>query len=266
MDDRPIAFFDSGVGGLPYLALARDRLPSEDFRYLADRANFPYGTKGHDELLGLILRAVDRFVALVDPKLVVIACNTASVVALEALRNCHPDLPFIGTVPAIKPAAERSSARRIGILATRRTVGDPYSQMLVDKFARDCEVTKIAGSDIVEFVEHRYFGSGAEERMAVVAEAIEAFKEAGVDQVVLGCTHFLYLRPEIEAMLGPGVGLVDSREGVVSRLVSVLTERDAYRAPGSAGSGRFYLSGREPFGPDHEGFAAMFGLKLGGLV
>lgn len=263
--DSPIAFFDSGVGGLPYLRWAMDRLPAERFEYLADNAHFPYGTKGHDELLGMILDSAEAMIAAFRPKAFVVACNTASVTALEALRNCHPEIPFVGTVPAIKPAAERSRKKRIGFLATRRTVNDPYSQRLVDKFASGCEVVKVAGTDIVEFVERRNFSATEAEREAVIAEAAEAFGKAGVDEVVLACTHFLYLGPTIERMLGPGVGLVDSREGVGRQLERVLAAAGLLR-DGGAGGASLWLSGDPGPAHDYARFAGLFGIGYGGAL
>jgi glutamate racemase len=267
MDARPIVFFDSGVGGLPYLDWTRRRLPAERFCFLADSANFPYGTKAHDELRDLILGAVDALIPALDPKLVVVACNSASVTALDALRAAHPDIPFVGTVPAVKPAAERSRAKRIGVLATRRTVNDPYTKDLVDRFASGCQVVSLAGTDIVEFVEHRYFGATEAEKEAVVAEAIREFRDKGVDEVVLACTHFLYLADTITRLLGPSVELVDSREGVCKR-VGILLDRGDIRAPAGPVPARpmLYLSGEPPNPNDYDRFAGLWDMEFAGRL
>ena len=129
LDHRPVVVFDSGVGGLPYLQRLREFLPDETFSYVADTANFPYGEKSTAELNDIVHRQMERLIHRIVPKLVVVACNTASVVALSELRAAF-GLPFVGVVPAVKPAAETTENKRIGLIATRKTVEDPYTDML----------------------------------------------------------------------------------------------------------------------------------------
>lgn len=276
MNGKPVAFLDSGVGGLPYLAWARERLPAERFVYLADRANFPYGTKSADAVLGAVTAAVESLQRTEDPKAVVIACNTATVVALEALRRRFPAVPFIGVVPAVKRASEHSAHRRIGVLATRRTVEDPYLANLIETWASDCLVVKVAGGDIVEFVERRYLHAPKHERFEVFRDAVEAFGSSGVDSVVLGCTHFLFLHDEIRERLPAGVEIIDSREGVGRQLIRVLSERgllagaDRSAAEQEAVTGRlparFYVTGTLPVEERYREFASMFGLEFCGVL
>ena len=142
---KPIAFLDSGVGGLPYLEMAREHLPKENFIYLADRKNFPYGTKSAEEVFAAVAVLTDRILAAEKPKVFVLACNTMSVVALTRLRKLYPRLPFVGVVPAVKPAAERTKVKRIGVLATNRTLQDAYLDDLIRRFASSCEVVRVAG-------------------------------------------------------------------------------------------------------------------------
>lgn len=263
-DDAPIAFIDSGIGGLPYLQWASDHIDRETFVYFADRANFPYGTKSPGEVFSAVSQAVKKLISEVNPKMIVIACNTASVVALAGLRAAFPDIPFVGTVPAIKPAAGLSRTKRIGVLATDRTVRDTYLDNLIERFAADCEVVRIGGPGIVDFVENRLFTSSSAERAAVIADAARHFRERGVDQVVLGCTHFLYVSEELRDQLGSGVELVDSREGVGHRMMELLDGRVG-RGSGK-GKSRMYLSGpREPE-PRYKAFAERFGLELAGTL
>jgi len=264
--DAPIAFLDSGVGGLPYLERARDFLPNENFFYVADRANFPYGLKSSDQVRSAVLSLVDRILAKERPKAFVLACNTMSVVALEKLRKLHPGLPFVGVVPAIKPAAERTAKKRIGVFATNRTLQDAYVDDLIRKFASSCEIVRVAGPGIVDFVETKLFFSTADDRKEVIIDAARTFKARGVDKVVLGCTHFLYVRDELHAELGDGVEIIDSREGVVKQLLRVLDSRRLRSARKVPGAGRFYLTGPEAPEKQYYGFADRFRLELAGTM
>ena len=141
MADDPIVFIDSGVGGLPYLEKARIYMPGENLVYVADNKNFPYGEKSAGQLKSIILMLIRKIVDKISPKLIVIACNTASVVALSLLRE-EFGIPFVGVVPAIKPAGEYSENGKIGLLATRKTVEDPYTDTLINEFASSCRVEK----------------------------------------------------------------------------------------------------------------------------
>lgn len=262
MDDRAIAFFDSGVGGLPYLALARRLLPRERFLYLADNANFPYGVKSPEELRRLVVEAVGRLIEVVDPKLIVIACNTASVIALEALRERYP-VPFVGVVPAVKPAAERSKARKIALLATMRTVGDDYSDRLIRRFASDCAVVRIAGQELVAFIENEFIDATRERVRAATEAAVAPLLAERVDSLILGCTHFTFVDRELKDQLGSGVEIVDSREGVGRRVVHLLEQRKA--AAGGRTAGDAALMHTAPDDGHYERFAERFGIGYRGV-
>ncbi|WP_455381442.1 glutamate racemase [Salinispira pacifica] len=240
MTDRPVAVYDSGVGGLPYYAHAREKLPAEDFVYLADTANFPFGEKSVAELRRIVVESVGRLIAATDPKVVVVACNTASVVALEALRNSYP-LPFVGVVPAIKPAAAASKTRSIALLATARTVGDHYTDKLIGDFAAGCSIARVADGTLVRFVENRILTASVDERRAAAAAAVAPLLHARVDTVVLGCTHFVYLADEIAGALGDGVSVLDSRDGVVRQLARITGRRES--PAGTRSMDRFYVTG-----------------------
>ena len=262
-DEAPIAFVDSGVGGLPYLDWVRERLPGETFVYWADRANFPYGPKTPEEVAEAVSSGVAALVREVGPKLVVVACNTASVVALARLRREFPDLPFVGTVPAVKPAALASRSKKIGVWATERTIRDSYLDDLVRKHAAGCEVVRVAGPGIVDLVENRLFESTPEERGRVVAGAAEIFRGRGVDQVVLGCTHFIYEAEDLRRRLGAGVGIMDSREGVGGRVLALSGTVGLSRRKGRD---RMYLSGSRDPEPRYRDFAARFRLEMAGVL
>lgn len=285
---------DSGVGGLPYLEKARVLLPAESFVYLADSAGFPYGTKSGEEIVAIVLDRVGRLVARFAPKAVVIACNTASQAALAQARKAFPGLIVVGTVPAVKPAAERSRSGVIGVMATAKAVGDPYLDALVARHAQGRTVLREAAQELVSFVERRLPGSTAEERRAAVLPHVERLVAAGADEIVLACTHFLHVADDIAACAaslapGRGVEVVDSRDGVARRLKVLLSESGLAAAPsgsapvkGSApsmgaakGAGReaakeagppagrdlFLLSSEPPFDGVYDSFARLYGLR-----
>ena len=217
----PVAFLDSGIGGIPYLLAARRFLPSRRFVYLADTKYFPYGEKSADVIRKAASEAVERLLAVTPVGAVVVACNTASVVALEDLRRRF-DIPIVGVVPAVKPAAETSASGRIGVLATPRTAQGEYLRALIQRFAADAEVVVHPAPDLVDFVEHRLPDATQEERHQVLLSAVKSFLAANVDRIVLGCTHFIHLRGEIESLVGPDIQVVDSVDGVTRQLVRVL--------------------------------------------
>ena len=223
MDTRPVGFIDSGIGGLHYLYSTKKLLPHERMVYVADTAHFPYGKKSHDEIRRIVSETVGKLIAAEDPKVIVVACNTASVAALDFLRERY-SVPFIGVVPAVKPAAEKSKGRKIGVLATSRTVEDNYTAALIDTFASDCIVTRNQGSGLVDFVENCFLTADEQDIKKQVTAAVNAFDHGGIDTLVLGCTHFTFLEPYFREILGPEIIVIDSRDGVSNRVVSVLRE------------------------------------------
>lgn len=248
--------------------------------YLADTLHFPYGEKTSDQVRSAVVSAIGALIAQVNPKLIVVACNTASVIALAALRRTY-DLPFVGVVPAVKPAARISRLRRIGILATSRTVQDTYTERLIHDFASDCSITRVAASELVDFVERRHIGSSDSERREVVARAVAPLKKAGVDSVVLGCTHFVYLSDVVAAELGTDVQVLDSRDGVCRQVVRLLDQGGLHASETEKRqSDTFFVTGfpERPDGGGHdrytepmsvseyEKFANTFGLEYSGAL
>lgn len=267
MDNRPVLFLDSGIGGLPYYRYFHSRNPLEPVVYTADRENFPYGTRGREELTALLLSLAGQMIDRFRPKLAVLACNTASVSALAALRAAFPALPFVGTVPALKPAVLESRKRRIGILGTSRTIEDPYIAELAAQYGADCTIQRIAAGELVEFVEHRCAAAGDGEKRRAVEPYIEQFRADGADGVVLGCTHFIFLLDEFRAAAAPDLRVYDSVGGVSLRAEQLLNE-GGLRAgegggTGSAAGNILFLTGREPPG-EWRNRAADFGLTLRG--
>jgi glutamate racemase len=153
----------------------------------------------------------------------VVACNTASVVALSALREAF-DLPFVGVVPAVKPAAALSKAKRIGLLATNGTVSDSYTEGLINDFASSCAVTRIGDGSIVEFIEGRYFDADESARREALAGAIDRIRGAEIDTLVIGCTHFVYIVDDLRKALLNRVKIVDSRDGVGRQILRVVDQ------------------------------------------
>ena len=261
---KPIGVFDSGVGGLPYLARIRELLPDENYVYMADRANFPYGEKDDDLLRELVVEAVGRLIDRCDPKLMVIACNTASVVALDELRRRY-QVPFVGVVPAIKPAAEISRRRAIGVLATRRTVEDPYTDSLIREYAESCSVARYAGVDIVEFVEKHYPKVDLQRQEEVLQPAVDYFRARGVDTLVVACTHFIYVEEALSGMLGAATQVIDSRDGV-ARQVRRILEKHGRKGKFTDQSRRedLFFTSRDEEQSRYRNFAEMYRLKWGG--
>jgi glutamate racemase len=263
MDNRPVLFLDSGIGGLPYCRHFHQRNPREPLVYCADREHFPYGNRERQDLIallsGLLGRLRDRF----NPKLGVLACNTASVSALASLRESFPDMPLVGTVPALKPAALASKRRHIGVLGTDRTIRDPYIAELAARFGPDCAVTALAAPGLVDFVEHRYALASEGERRQAVLPYIDEFCRAGADALVLGCTHFLFLRADFKAAAKGELSIHDSIEGV-SRRAEALLDQGGLRADGAANSPEALLlvTGPTPLESVWEERAQAFGLTL----
>lgn len=215
------AFLDSGTGGIPYMQYLKDSCPDARCAYLADTRNFPYGEKSSEQIVSAVSEAVELVVGLWHPKAVVLACNTMSVTALYELRRKFPSTPFIGTVPAIKLAAERTHNGRIGLLATKRTVENPYTDNLVCEFAKGCTVFRRGDSRLIDFIEHDLYSSTPAQRREAVFPAVEYFSACNVDTIVLGCTHFIHVADDIQTMVGGGVQVLDSRSGVVRQALKV---------------------------------------------
>ena len=239
--NAPILFFDSGVGGLSVLGPTLKLLPNAPIVYCADSAGFPYGKKSDAELSSRVPALLGRLVERFHPRLAVIACNTASTIALDHARSAL-EIPIVGTVPAIKPAAERSKSRVIGVLGTEATVRQPYVDDLASRFASDCTIIRHGSPDLVELAEAKLAGEVVEVH-AVRAAAQPMFDApAGtqIDTVVLACTHFPLLEEELRAAF-PEVDFVHGGEGIARRIAH-LTREQAW--PGQPAPGLILFTGR----------------------
>ncbi len=255
-----IAFYDSGVGGLPYFKRAKELIPGASFSYLADSANFPLGDKPRDVVASLVKESVRRLMEASSPDLVVVACNTASVMALDELRSSWPGFPFVGTVPAVKPAVAATRSGKVAVIATARTAESPYMADLIARFAEDKEVFPVAAPTWAEFVETRWLSSGPEERKAAVEPVIAPLRERGVDVYVLACTHFLYLAEDVAAAAGKGSLVIDSSDGVAKRVADLM---GSVERRGGGGESGLWSSAPAPRVAD---FAAHFGLEYRGVI
>ncbi|HEY7414450.1 MAG TPA: glutamate racemase, partial [Ktedonobacteraceae bacterium] len=182
----PIGVYDSGVGGLTILSALRQELPQEDYIYLGDTAHIPYGNRSETEVAELALRSC-RFLLNQGVKLIVVACNTASQTALNALRARY-DMPFVGVVPAVKPAARITRCGRIGVIATNQAARAAYLHQLIDNFAEGIEVEAIGCPELVTLAEEGQFDGPLVEE--ALHRALRPLLDKGVDVIVLGCTHF----------------------------------------------------------------------------
>ena len=230
----PILFFDSGVGGLSVLEPTRQLLPTAPIVYCADTAGFPYGMKTDAELASRIPALLGRLVERFHPRLAVIACNTASTIALDHVRSAL-DLPVVGTVPAIKPAAEMSKSRVIGVLGTEATIRQPYVDDLAAKFAADCTIIRHGSPELVELAEAKLRGENVTID-TVRAAADPIFRAPGgdrIDTIVLACTHFPLLADELRSAF-PDVAYVDGGPGIARR-IAYLTEGRPWPAQATDG-------------------------------
>ena len=261
--NAPIVFLDSGIGGLPYFEWMLREVPQETYIYVADRKNFPYGERETGELIALVIAVVEQIINELKPKLVVIACNTASVVALAKLRDRFK-IPFVGVVPALKTAAERSHYRRIGLLATSRTVADAYTDRLISDYASDCRVTRVGNPDIVDFIERYFLHSSIDERQDLLDDTVKQFTEASIDFLVIGCTHFIFIEDDLRKALGQAVYIIDSREGVGKQVIRLLEKHDLRSR--NHGSRSLYVTSAEKEPDRYRDFSQMYGLTFNGLL
>jgi glutamate racemase len=227
MSDAPILFFDSGVGGLSIVAPARALLPTARFVYAADSAGFPYGTKSEAEIAARVPALLGRMAERYRPRLIVIACNTASTIALPAVRAAL-DLPIVGTVPAIKPAAEISVTRTIGVLGTDATVRQAYVDDLAARFAADCMVLRHGSAELVELAEAKLRGSATDPARyrAVLAGLFDQPGGEAIDVIVNACTHFPLVADELAAASPRAVRFVDGGAGIARRIEALTAGQD----------------------------------------
>jgi glutamate racemase len=233
----PVGIFDSGVGGLSVAREIRRALPAEHLLYVADTAYVPYGDRGEEEVRARTL-AIGAWIQAQGAKVLVVACNTASGAALEALRE-QLSIPVIGLEPALKPAIRETKVGRVGVMATRGTIGSARFQRLVDNYADGVQVVRDPCPGLADLVEDGMLGGP--ELDARLQDYVAPLREAEVDTVVLGCTHYVFVREAIQRAL-PGVKLLDSSPAIARRTRQIL-EGASSLAPAGPGSVRIFTTG-----------------------
>ena len=221
MRKQPIGVFDSGIGGTSILREIVKLLPNEDFIYLADSANAPYGHKSSETIIALCKKNVDLLLEK-DCKLIVVACNTATTNAIAILREAY-DIPFIGIEPALKPAALNTKTNTIGILATKGTLSSKLFSEKVDLYTSDIKIIEVVGKGLVECLEAGDFES--EHLVSLIRSYITPMLKEQIDYLVLGCSHYPYLIPIISTIVSSTVQIIDSGEAVARQTKHILTTR-----------------------------------------
>jgi glutamate racemase len=214
--------FDSGVGGLSVVAEIRREQPDADITYVADDAGFPYGDWEDAALTDRVVGLVAELIAAHRPDAVVIACHTASTLVLPPLR-ARFDLPFVGTVPAVKPAAEKTKSGVVSVLGTYGTIRRDYTRGLIDQFARDCHVRLVGSGNLATYAERHMRGEAVDDA-AILAEIAPAFIEDSgrrTDMIVLACTHYPFLLPHFERLAPWPVAWIDPAPAIARRVVAV---------------------------------------------
>nr|WP_126600876.1 glutamate racemase [Actinobacillus delphinicola] len=218
-----ILFFDSGIGGLSIYQEAKQLLPHSEFLYCLDNGAFPYSEKSEEMIIGRTKAICQKINALYPLDLIVIACNTASTIVLPTLREAF-SFPIVGTVPAIKPAAQLSKTKHIALIATKGTVKRPYVIQLIHNFATDCQVEKFGSTLLVEMAENKL--QGIPVNREELDEHIHELKDmADLDIVVLGCTHFPFIEEELRASLPQVKEFINSGKAIANRIQTLLDEK-----------------------------------------
>jgi glutamate racemase len=237
-DPRPIGVFDSGVGGLSVLRHLHTRLPHEHLLYVADSAYIPYGDKPAGVVRERAFHISERLIAL-GAKLLVVACNTATAAAIHEMRS-HFTLPIVGMEPGVKPAVNHSRARRVGILATAGTLRSSKFATLLERYAAGAEVIVQPCPGLVEQIERGALESS--DTRALLERFLTPLQTQGVDTIVLGCTHYPFVLPLIERIVGPHIQVIDTGPAV-ARQVERLLDVHTLRNHDNQGGVRFFTTG-----------------------
>ncbi|HOV06062.1 MAG TPA: glutamate racemase [Anaerolineaceae bacterium] len=235
-----IGVFDSGVGGLSVLREIHALLPAQPVLYFADQGHVPYGSRQIEEVRAFA-RGITRYLLGQGAQLIVIACNTASVAALKILRDEFPQIPFVGMEPAVKPAAEQSLSRKIGILATEATFQTAMYASVVDRFAHGVTLMEDPCPGLVSQIEKGNL-AGKETR-AILTRALEPMVNAGVDTIVMGCTHYPFVIPLIHELAGSQLRIIDPAPAVARQVRRVLEANNLLNPGSDVAMVRFVTSG-----------------------
>ena len=236
----PIGIFDSGVGGISVLRAIRDQMPEESIIYFADQGHIPYGPRPMEQIRDFS-EAITRFLLERGAKIIVVACNTASAAALKYLRQKFPNVQFVGMEPAVKPAAEHTHTGKVGVLATPATFQGALYASVVERFANGVELFQNTCNGLVQQIEQGNL-SGDETRQ-ILEEALLPMLEKNIDTVVLGCTHYPFVIPLIQQVVGENVRVIDPAPAVARQTTRLLEAKGLRNHSGSKGKVKLYTSG-----------------------
>ena len=236
-NNNPIGLFDSGIGGTSIWSAIHDLMPNEDTIYLADSANAPYGRKSKQEIIDLSIKNAEVLLKM-NCKIIVVACNTATTNAIKELRAKY-DIPFIGIEPAIKPAAINSKTQTIGVLATKGTLTSELFNKTIELY-HDTKIVEQVGYGLVELIENGELNSS--EMTKLLHSYLDPMIEKNIDYLVLGCSHYPYLIPQIKQILPPRIQIIDSGEAVARQTQKVLKEKIGLNSSKEKGKAVFYTN------------------------
>lgn len=239
----PVGVFDSGVGGLSVLRALWSELPDVPFIYFADQAHVPYGARSLEEVRRFATH-ITRFLIAAGAREIVVACNTASAAALHALRSAFPEIAFIGMEPAVKPAAESTRNGVVGVLATPATFQGALYASVIERFAHGVTVLQAAPPGLVEQIEKGALDAPA--TLSILRAALQPMLAAGIDTLVLGCTHFPFVIPQIEQIVGPQVRVIDPAPAIARQVRRVLTQRGRLAAGAGVTAQTHYITTGDP--------------------
>lgn len=238
--DSPIGIFDSGVGGISVLRAIREQMPEEAIIYFGDQGHIPYGPRPMRQIRDFS-EGITRFLLRQGTKIIVVACNTASAAALQYLREAFPDVHFVGMEPAVKPAAERTQTGKVGVLATPATFQGALYASVVERFANGVELFQHTCPGLVQQIEQG--NVNGEETRQILGDALMPMLENNIDTVVLGCTHYPFVIPLIQEIVGENVRVIDPAPAVARQAGRLLEARDMKNRSGAKGKLKLYTSG-----------------------
>lgn len=239
-NSNPIGIFDSGFGGLSVLRAIRHQLPHEAIVFLADQANVPYGPRTLDQVRQFS-ESITRFLLAQKSKIIVVACNAASAAALMYLRQSFPGVSFVGMEPAVKPAAELTQTQVVGVLATPATFQGALYASVVERFAQGVTVLQHTCPGLVKQIEAGDLDT--HETRHILNDALQPMVAQGVDTVVLGCTHYPFVIPLIQEIVGPKVRVIDPSPAVARQVERVLLGLELINPDQNQGAVRYFTTG-----------------------
>jgi glutamate racemase len=240
MTSNPIGIFDSGIGGLSVLHEIRALMPNENIIYFGDQGHVPYGPRLMEQIQNFS-EGITNFLLKHHAKIIVVACNTASAAALKYLREKFPDVQFVGMEPAVKPAAEKTQTKKVGVLATPATFQGALYASVVERFALDVEIFQNTCTGLVQQIEAGELDSGKTKK--ILEDALLPMLEKNIDTVVLGCTHYPFVIPLIEKIVGENVRVIDPAPAIAKQTERLLEAKGLRNSSNENAKVVFFTSG-----------------------